>query len=91
MGHNCSLYHHYCKSCQRMTRKIKYKRGLKKCPVYRKCHALCQSSKLAGDSMTEASKKSLKVQRYNQNPYIDEQTTQWSKEKEQTTIYKTYT
>jgi hypothetical protein len=19
MGHNCSLYHHYCKSCQRMT------------------------------------------------------------------------
>ena len=20
MGHNCSLYHHYCKSCQRMTR-----------------------------------------------------------------------
>ena len=28
----------------------------------------------------------------NQNPYIEEeQTTQWPKEKEQTTIYKTYT
>jgi hypothetical protein len=31
-------------------------------------------------------------QRGNQNPYIEEeQTTQWPKEKLQTTIYKTYT
>jgi len=33
-----------------------------------------------------------RYQRGNQNPYIDEkQTTQWPKEKIQTTIYKTYT
>jgi len=39
-------------------------------------------------------KKSLKIPKGNQNPYIEEeQTTQWSKEKMtkgQTTIYKTY-
>ena len=34
----------------------------------------------------------LRYQRGNQNPYIEEeQTTQWPKEKIQTTIYKTYT
>ena len=32
-----------------------------------------------------------RYQRGNQNPYIEEQTTQWPKEKGQTTIYKTYT
>ena len=31
-----------------------------------------------------------RYQRGNQNLYIEEQTTQWPKEKEQTTIYKTY-
>ena len=26
MGHNCSLYRHYCKSCQRMTRvRVRFK------------------------------------------------------------------
>ena len=37
-------------------------------------------------------KKSLKIPKGgNQNPHIEEQTTQWPKDKGQTTIYKTYT
>ena len=28
MGHNCSLYHHYCKSCQGMTQIKKTLTGL---------------------------------------------------------------
>jgi hypothetical protein len=34
---------------------------------------------------------SLKIPQGNLNPYIKEQTTQWPKEKVQTTIYKAYT
>jgi hypothetical protein len=36
-------------------------------------------------------KKKLKIPKGNPNPYIKEQTTQWPKEKVQTTIYKAYT
>jgi hypothetical protein len=39
-------------------------------------------------ALIKSMRKSLKVP--NQNPYIEEQTTQWSKEKGQTMIYKTF-
>jgi len=37
------------------------------------------------------SRKSLTIPKGNQNSQIEEKTTQWPKEKVQTTIYKTYT
>ena len=48
------------------------------------------SSYLYNDYVLQiASRRIWRYQRGNQNPYIEGQTTQWTKEKGQTTIYKT--
>jgi hypothetical protein len=51
-----------------------------------------QSVPLAKNNKIKYTRRVGRYQRGNQNPYIEEeQTTQWPKEKGQTTIYKTYT